>query len=69
LLVRDFLDGLQRQGQSQVTPAALEAFAREKLVGLLLDRVRAQVAAVRGTAWAIVVVAVAGPLAYWLLVC
>jgi hypothetical protein len=67
LLVRDFLDGLQRQGQSQVTPAALEAFAREKLVGLLVDRVRAQVAAVRWTAWAIVVVAIAGPLGYRLL--
>jgi hypothetical protein len=53
LLVRDFLDRLRRQGQSQVTPAAVEAFARETLVGLLTDRLRAQIDAVPWTAWAV----------------
>ena len=66
LLVREFLDRLRRQGQSQVTPAAVEAFAREKLVGLLADRLRAQINAVHWTAWAVSAVMVGGPIVYLL---
>ena len=62
--MRDFLDRLGRPGQSQVTPAAVEAFAREKLVGLLTDRLRAQIDAVHWTAWAVSAVMLGGPIVY-----
>ena len=66
LLVRDFVDRLRQRGQSQVTPAAVEAFAREKLVGVLTDRLRAQINAVHWTAWAGSAVMVGGPIVYLL---
>jgi hypothetical protein len=51
-----------------LTAAGPLVHAREKLVGLLVDRVRARLAAGHWTVWDIVVVAIAGPLAYRLLV-
>ena len=44
--------------------AAGEAFAREKLIGLLTDRLRAQIGAVHWTAWAVSAVMVGRPIVY-----
>lgn len=64
LLVREFLGQLRRQGQTQVTPAAVEAFAHEKLVGLLAARVRTQVDTLHWAVWAVSAAMVGGPIAY-----
>ena|ERR671918_1333191 len=66
LLVREFLERLRHQGLSQVTPAAVEGFAREKLVGLLAERIRAQVNALYGAILVASAAMVAGPILYLL---
>lgn len=65
-LVRELAAYLEREGQSHFTPAVVERFVRERLVGLVIRAIRWRVDVVHAALWAASAVLVAGPLV-WLL--